>query len=470
MSSLENEPQPSEGAPHQFRLWAQRRYAPFFWTMFLGALNDNLLKFVIVLVLTYQVHVDWLPPAQVGPVLGGLFILPSVLWSVLAGEIADRFELDALMRWGKNAELLMMGLAAWSLWQQWVPGLLLCVFASGAHVTLFATLKYAYPPRHLAPHELLGGNGLLEMGTFSAILLGTVLGGVCMSEVLRAEGATVTLGQGPVPWLISVALVGWWCARQVPHTPAASPHLRVSPDLWASSVRTLSELRRHPELWWSALGISWMWAFGSVMFSLFPAVARDVLHADPDVASTLLVVSTLGVALGALACEGLSRSRAGDAPDLGLVLLGGVMMGFFGLDLGRVVGDIAADPSMRQVQHYGLADLMAHPAHWMGLIDLALMSVGIALFSVPWYAQMQARADGEHRARVVGANNLLNALFILMASVGVSVLLSLGLELGTVMGLMALAQLAWLGWACRRQPRVVTDALAWSRRWGLRLR
>jgi Major Facilitator Superfamily len=470
MPRIETDPDPEEAAPHQFRLWAQRRYAPFFWTMFLGALNDNLLKFVIVLVLTYQVQVDWLPPAQVGPVLGGLFILPSVLWSVLAGEIADRFDLDALMRWGKTAELAMMGLAAWSLWQQSVPGMLLCVLASGAHVTLFATLKYAYPPRHLAAHELVGGNGLLEMGTFSAILLGTVLGGLCMSAVVRGEGDTVALGQGPVPWLLGVALVGWWCARRVPHTPAAAPHLRVSPELWASSVRTFSELRKQPELWWSALGISWMWAFGSVMFSLFPAVARDVLHADPDVAASLLVVSTLGVALGALACEGLSRQGAGQVPDLGLVLLGGVMMGFFGLDLARVVGDIAADPGMRLVQHYGLTDLRAHPSHWMGLVDLALMSVGIAWFSVPWYAQMQARADDERRARVVGANNLLNALFILLASVAVSALLSLGLDLGTVMGLMALAQLVWLAWACRRQPRVVTDALALCRRWGRPLR
>jgi hypothetical protein len=473
MSSTEIEPQPSDRAPHQFRLWGQRRYAPFFWTMFLGSLNDNLLKFVVVLVLTYQVHVDWLPPEQVGPVLGGIFILPSVLWSVLAGQAADRYALDALMRWGKTAELAMMGLAGWSLWQQSVCGLLLCVFASGAHVTLFATLKYAYPPRHLAPHELVGGNGLLEMGTFTAILLGTILGGLCMGQLagLSGTGAANPVDvTGPVSWLWGVALLGWWCARRVPSTPAAAPRLRLSPDLWSSSRQALAEVRQQRELWWSLLGISWMWAFGSVMFSLFPAVARDVLHADPEVAAALLVVSTLGVALGALACERLSRSEAGQGPDLGLVLLGGVVMGFFGLDLGRVVGDIAGDPSMAQVRHYGLATLVAHPSHVMGLIDLGLMSVGIALFSVPWYARMQALAEDAHRARVVGANNLLNALFILLASVAVSALLSMGLALGTVMGVMALAQLAWLAWACRRQPAVVTDALALSRRWGLRLR
>ncbi len=463
MSTPQLPPSPEAGAaPHQFLLLRQRRYAPFFWAMFLGSFNDNLLKFVVVLVLTYQVQVDWLPVDQVGPVLGVIFILPSVLWSVLAGEVADLFDLDALMRWGKVAELLMMLAAAWALWQQSAAGLLLCVFASGVHVTLFATLKYAYPPRHLAPHELVGGNGLLEMGTFSAILLGTVLGGLCMGQVAPDAAADATAA---VPWLLGVAVLGWWCARRVPHTPAASPRLKLSFDLWRVSADTLGMVRRQPELWWSLLGISWMWAFGSVMFSLFPAVAKEVLHADPDVAASLLVVSTLGVAAGALACERLSRLRAGQAPDLGLVLFGGVMMAVFGLDMARVVGDIAADPGMVAVKHYGWATLQAHPQHVMGLIDLGLMSVGMAVFSVPWYARMQARAEASHRARVVGANNLLNALFILAASILASLLLSLGLTLGMAMGVMALAQGAWLAWACRRHTQVVTDALALCGRW-----
>jgi hypothetical protein len=461
-------PPPSEhpgAAPHQFQLLRQRRFSPFFWAMFLGAFNDNLLKFVVVLVLTYQVQVDWLPATQVGPVLGAIFILPSVLWSVLAGEVADRFELDRLMRWGKAAEMLMMLLAAWALWQRSAPALLVCVFASGVHVTLFATLKYAYPPRHLAPHELVGGNGLLEMGTFTAILLGTVLGGWCLGAIGQLGPDADADATSVVTWLLGVACLGWWCALRVPRTPAASPRLKLSLDLWRVAADTLGHARRQPELWWSLLGISWMWAFGSVMFSIFPAVAQQVLHADPDVAAALLVVSTLGVALGALACERLSRLKAGQAPDLGLVLFGGAMMAIFGLDMARVVNDIAEDPGMAAVRHYGLATLQAHPEHLLGLIDLGLMSMGIALFSVPWYVRMQARADEAHRARVVGANNLLNALFILAASLLASLLLSVGLSLGMVMGLMALAQGVWLAWACRRHPQIVTDALALCRRW-----
>lgn len=473
MSTSATPPDDHDDAPHQLRLLGQRRYAPFFWSMFLGSFNDNLLKFVVVLVLTYRVQIDWLPSEQVGPVLGGIFILPSVLWSVLAGRVADRFELDALIRWGKTAELLMVLLSAWALWQQSAVGLLLCVFLSGAHVTLFATLKYAYPPRHLAPHELVGGNGLLETGTFAAILLGTVLGGLCMGQVnnpeLAADGQATA-----VNCLLGVACLGWWCARQVPRTAAADPQLRLSPDLWRSSLLALAEVRQQGQVWWPLLGISWMWAFASVMFSLFPAVAKDVLHADPEVAAVLLVVSTLGVACGALLCERLSMSSRGHGPDLGLVLLGGMMMAFFGLDLARVVGDIIEDPAMVAVAHYSIQTLQAHPEHIMGLLDLGLMSMGMAWFSVPWYARMQALAGEAHRARVVGANNLLNALFILVASVLVSMLLSAGLSLASVMGIMALAQLSWLGWACRQHQAVVTDAVSlcgrWAARWGRRPR
>jgi len=450
--------------PHQFQLLGQRRYAPFFWMLFAGAFNDNLLKFVVVLVLTYQVRVPWLPPEQVGPVLGGIFILPSVLWSVLAGQVVDRFDQDRLMRWGKLAELAMMVLAGWSLWQQSVAGLLLSVLLSGVHVTLFSTLKYAYPARHLADHELVGGNGLLETGTFTAILLGTVAGGVSMGQVAahpeQHGGLWVTIAG-----LVGVALAGWWCARQVPRTPAASPGLHLDWQLWRSATQIVGEVRREPRLWWALMGVSWMWAFGSVMFSLFPAIAKDVLHAAPEVAAVLLVVTTLGIALGALSCERLSRTDAGHRPDLGLVLPGGVMMVVFAADLARVVASIAADPSMAAVQAYSLATWQAHPSHVWGLVDLGLMSVGMAWFSVPWYARMQAQADGDRRARVVGANNLLNALFILVVSVVVSALLAAGWSLAQVMAATAASQVLWLLWAGRAHPEVVGDALGLWRRW-----
>lgn len=451
-------------SPHQFRLMGQRRYAPFFWMLFLGAFNDNLLKFVVVLVLTYQVQVSWLPPEQVGPVLGGIFILPSVLWSVLAGQVVDRFDQHRLMRWGKLAELAMMLLAGWSLVQQSVAGLLLSVLLSGVHVTLFSTLKYAYPARHLAPHELVGGNGLLETGTFTAILLGTVAGGLSMGQVAAHPEATLGLNV-TVAALCGVALVGWWCARQVPATPAAAPDVPLDPFLWRSAVAIVREVRQQPALWWSILGVSWMWAFGSVMFSLFPAIAKDVLHAAPEVAAVLLVVSTVGVAVGALSCERLSRTDADHRPDLGLVLPGGVLMAACGADMARVVATIAADPGMAAVQTYGLETFVAHPLHAWGLVDLGLMSLGMAWFSVPWYARMQAQASDARRARVVGANNLLNALFILVASVAVSALLAVGLTLAGVMAVAAGTQLLWLAWAAWRHPACLRDARDLWRRW-----
>ena len=169
-------------APHQFQLLRQRRYAPFFWAVFLGSVNDNLLKFAVTLLLVYQAgsvaQPAWLTAGIVGPLTGALFIIPSLLMSAVAGRLADHLPLDRLIRWGKGLEVLMMALAsiAWSAGHAW--GLLACLVLSGMHVTWFSTVKYAYVPRHLDPHELLGGNGLLEMGLFMAILLGTLGGGV----------------------------------------------------------------------------------------------------------------------------------------------------------------------------------------------------------------------------------------------------------------------------------------------------
>lgn len=448
------------GRPHQFRLFGQRRFAPFFWTVFLGAVNDNLLKFAIVLILTYQVQVPWLPPEVVGPALGAIFILPSVLMSATTGQWADRMDLAHLTRLGKWAEVGMMLWAAWALWRGHVPSMLGCVLLSGMHVTLFSTVKYAYLPRHLSAGELTGGNGLLEMGTFTAILLGTVCGGLLVAPWMGGRWGLMAI-------VLGLALVGRWLAQGIPATPSLSPDLKINWNPLAETWRNLDRIHHEPILLLCLLGISWMWFFGAVFLGLFPVVSKSVLHAGEDVASLLLVMTSLGVAAGALLCEWLGHTKTRDEPDLGLVLLGAVGMGVFALDLGWVVHQMSSDPGMASVQAYAVRDFAARPLHWRGLADQVFMSVSIGLFSVPLYAQMQFRAEATRRARIVAANNILNAGLILISALMTWGLTAAGLGVGGIFVVVGLLHLLVMAVTVCWQPLLWHQTVAWLRRWRL---
>lgn len=448
----------SDQRPHQIRLLGQRRFGPFFWTVFLGAVNDNLLKFAVVLILTYHINVPWLPPEMVGPVLGALFILPSVLLSATTGQWADRSDLAALMRLSKSAEVLMMLLAGWALWAAHVPTLLLSVFLSGVHVTVFSTVKYAYVPRHLSAGELTGGNGLLEMGTFTAILLGTVCGGVLVAS--HAGGAMPLITA-----IVLLAVLGRWCVQGVPATPSVAPGLKINWNPLAETWRNLARIHHEPVLFMCLLGISWMWCFGAFFLGLFPVLSKNVLHAGEDIAALLLVLTSLGVATGAMLCEWLNHASQKQAPDLGLVLVGAAGMGVFGLDIAWVVHGIATDPGMASVKAYAVADFLARPLHWRGLLDQMLMSVSIGLFSVPLYAQMQYRADVNRRARIVAANNILNALLILLSALLTWVLSYLGWGAGGILAVAALLHGFVVTMTVWWQPLLWRQTVAWLRRW-----
>lgn len=437
----------SAPAAHQFRLLRQRRYAPFFWAVFLGSVNDNLLKFAITLLLVYQAgspaQPAWLTSGTVGPLTGALFIIPSVLMSAMAGRLADRLPLDRLIRWGKGLEVLMMALASWAWWLGHAWGLLGCLLLSGMHVTWFSTVKYAYVPRHLAPQELLGGNGLLEMGLFMAILVGTLGGGVLMS----ADAVAPSLPA----WLLGLALLGWALSRLIPPTPAVARQRPAPPEgvmastgeagLWRALTLPAGP-EGSPLL--PVLGISWMWFFGATCLTLFPVVSRDVLHGQPSVASLLLVLTSVGIALGALSCEWWARQGREGA----LVAVGGVGMAVFGADLAWSLVQAALRDAPQAPWHVGA--FLREAAHARLLVDLAAMACCLGWFSVPLYARMQVRAVPTHRARVVAANNILNAVFILASAALVWGLDAAGAgpagTLGAVAGLHAAVMLVVLVW------------------------
>ena len=393
--------------PNQFSLLKQRRFAPFFWTQFLGAGNDNLFKFAFTVMVTYQLQVSWLAPKMAGLVIGALFILPFLLFSATSGQLTDKYDKTRVIRFVKWLEIAIMLLAGWGFWRVDVPVLLACVFLMGLHSTLFGPVKFAYLPQHLSERELTGGNGMVEMGTFVAILLGQVAGGLLVA-IPDVGPHYVAFG------CVAVALLGRLTAQAIPATPATDPALRINWNPFTETWRNLTLARQNIVVFRSLLGISWMWFFGAVFLAQFPSFAKEVLHGDEHVASMLLVVFSIGIGTGSLLCEVVSKRHV----EIGLVPLGAIGMSVFAIDL------YFASRGLPSSGLLGLAAFMAQPAHWRVMADLALLSLFAGLYSVPMYALIQLRSQPSHRARIIAANNILNALFMIVSSVGAGALLA----------------------------------------------
>lgn len=401
--------------PNQFALLAQRRFAPFFWTQFLGAANDNLFKFAFTVMVTYQLQVSWLPPSLAGLVIGALFIAPFLLFSATSGQLADKYDKASLMRFVKWLEIAIMAVAAWGFAHAHVPALLACVFLMGLHSTLFGPVKYAYLPQHLDERELTGGNGMVEMGTFVAILLGNVAGGLLIA--MPGDGARYTA------WAcVALAVLGRMVVHAVPRAPATDPALVINWNPFTETWRNLRLAHGNTVVFRSLLGISWMWFFGAVFLSQFPSFAKDVLGGNEQVASLLLVVFSVGIGIGSLLCETLSRRHV----EIGLVPVGAIGMSVFAIDL------YLASRGFVPPQTAGVAAFVAAPGAWRVLADLLLLSLAAGLYSVPMYALIQLRATPTHRARIIAANNILNALFMIASAVAAGLLLKLGLTIPEV--------------------------------------
>ena len=406
---------PAAGHPNQFALLRQRRFAPFFWTQFLGAANDNLFKFALTVMVTYQSQVSWLPASMAGLVIGALFILPFLLFSATSGQLTDKYDKTVVIRCVKWLEIGIMGLAAFGFWSGDIPVLLACVFLMGLHSTIFGPVKFAYLPQHLNDRELTGGNGMVEMGTFVAILLGQVAGGLLVA-IPGVGRHWVAFG------CVALALIGRGVAQAVPASPSTDPQLRINWNPVSETWRNLKLASANVVVFRSLLGISWMWFFGAVFLSLFPAFAKEVLHGDEQVASLLLVVFSIGIGTGSLLCERFSKRQV----EIGLVPLGAIGMSVFAVDL------YFASRRLPPAASLALGEFVLQPAHWRVMADLALLSLFAGLYSVPMYALIQLRSQASHRARIIAANNILNALFMIVSSIGVGALLAANLTIPQV--------------------------------------
>ena len=430
--------------PNQFALLRQRRFAPFFWTQFAGAANDNLFKFAFTVMVTYQLQVSWLPPAMAGLVIGALFILPYLLFSATSGQITDKFEKTRIIRFVKNLEIVIMALAAYGFLYEQVPVLLVCTFLMGLHSTLFGPVKFAYLPQALDERELTGGNGMVEMGTFVAILLGNVVGGmlIAVPDIGRMQ---VAIG------CIAAALAGRVVAQFIPAAPATDSGLKINWNPVSETWRNLKMAHESPVVFRSLLGISWMWFFGAVFLSQFPSLAREVLHGNEQVASFLLVVFSIGIGTGSLLCEVLSRRHV----EIGLVPLGAIGMSVFAIDL------YFATRALPPAETLALGQFVSLSYHWRVMADLALLSLFAGLYSVPMYALIQLRAQATHRARIIAANNILNALFMIASSVIAGVLLKAGFTIPQIFLAVGVANAVVAAYIFLLVPEYLLRFVAW---------
>ena len=443
--------------PNQFALLRQRRFAPFFWTQFSGAANDNLFKFAFTVMVTYQLSIGWLPPALAGLVIGALFILPFLLFSATSGQLTDKYDKTAMIRFVKNLEIGIMLLAAWGFMSANVVMLLGCTFLMGLHSTLFGPVKFAYLPQVLNERELTGGNGMVEMGTFVAILIGNIVGGLLV--------AVPQVGPGYVAVAcVALALLGRVVAQGIPSAPATDPGLRINWNPVTETWRNLTLAHGNIVVFRSLLGISWMWFFGAVFLSQFPSFAKEVLHGDAQVASMLLVVFSIGIGIGSLLCEILSRRHV----EIGLVPLGAIGMSIFAIDLYfasrglQGAGPSTTAAAMASVDPFTLGQFLRVPAHWRVMADLALLSLFAGLYSVPMYALIQLRSLPTHRARIIAANNILNALFMIASSVIVGLLLQAGFSIPQMFLAVGLANAAVAFYIFMLVPEYFLRFVAWS--------
>ena len=434
----------SPAHPNQFALLGQRRFAPFFWTQFAGAGNDNLFKFAFTVMVTYQLSVSWLPPAMAGLVIGALFTLPYLLFSATSGQLTDKWDKTRMFRLVKNLEIAIMLIAAWGFVEAHVPVLLLCIFLMGLHSTLFGPVKFAYLPQVLNERELTGGNGMVEMGTFVAILLGQMAGGllIAIPEVGHLQVAVAC---------VALALIGRLCAQFIPHAPATDPDLVINWNPFTETWRNLKLARQQPVVFRSLLGISWMWFFGAVFLSQFPSFAKEVLHGDEHVASLLLVIFSVGIGIGSLLCEVFSRRQV----EIGLVPLGAIGMSLFAVDLYFATRTLPAAELM------GVSAFVAQSQHWRVMLDLGMLALSAGIYSVPMYALIQLRSQPTHRARIIAANNILNALFMIASAVLAGGLLAAGCSIPQVFLITGIANAIVALYVFLLVPEYLLRFVAW---------
>ena len=407
-------------------LLLSRRFWPIFATQFFGAFNDNLFKSALALFVTFRsARLAGLSPEQVVAVAGGVFILPFFLFSAIAGELADKYPKAAIIRIVKIAEIAIMALGAVGFLTGSLAALFTVLFLMGVHSTVFGPLKYGILPELLDKEELVGGNALIEMGTFLAILLGTVASGVLMAR--EAHGAS-----GLAAAALAVAVAGFLASRAIAAGRATAPDLVVRWGLFRPTYDLVRCAARERSVVYSILGISWFWLMGGVVLSVLPTLVSKNLGGTEAVVTYFLALFSVGVGAGSMLCKRLSARQL----ELGLVPIGSFGITVFLLD---------ASFALRAAGHHEGATILQLLGRVQGVrlsADLALFAVSSGIYIVPLYTLMQERSSERERARVIAGNNVVNAAFMVVGALLLAGLYAAGAGIGLVLAIVAGLNLA----------------------------
>lgn len=396
----------------QWSLLKAKNFGPLFWTQFFGAFNDNIYKNALIFLLAFGTLVI---PGKISAevaiqISAGLFILPFFLFSAWAGEIADKNEKSQLIKYLKLWEIGVSILGAIGLIYQNVYCMWIALFGLGVQATFFGPLKYSILPQHLKDTELIGGNALIESGTFMAILCGTILGGVLISQengwMLVAISCIIT------------AIVGYTFSRKIPYAKAAAPDLKVNWNIIKPSIQTIKLAREVRSVFLSILGISWFWFFGATLLAQFPTIVKDVIGGKEIIVTLFLAIFSIGTGIGSLLCEKLSGKKI----EIGLVPFGAFGLSFFAYQFYLNL------KGFHILNHAGLEDFISATGSYSIILNLLFMSIFGGFFIVPLYALIQTRTKENVRSRIIAANNIMNALFMVISAIFAIVLFNIGLS------------------------------------------
>ncbi len=424
------------------KLLGSRRFLPFFLTQLLGAFNDNLFKNGLTILIAFQAaSISQESSNTLVNIAAGLFILPFFLFSPIAGQLADKFEKAMLIRNIKILEILIMLLGAFAFVFESTTLLVGILFLMGTQSALFGPVKYSLLPQALKDEELVGGNALVEFGTFLAILLGLI-----------ASVFIIGLGVGSMAVAVVLfACIGYWASRSIPTLPAAAPELKISFNLFTQTASIIRDAHKNTTVFYSVMGISWFWFIGITYVTQLPNFVRYDLGGNEQVYILLLAMFSIGIGIGSFLCERLS----GRMVEIGLVPIGALGLTLFGVDIYFNQSPGAGEALI------GPLVFIADSANYRVMLDIVMLGVSGGIYIVPLYALVQQRSDEKRRSRIIAANNVLNALFMVVASLYGLLALKSGISIPTLFLIMALMNAAVALFIFMLVPEFIMRLLVW---------
>ena len=429
-----------------FHLLKTKRFAPLFVTQFLGAFNDNVFKNALVFLITYKIAIDqgWDNVQVIVPLAGGIFIAPFFIFSSLAGQLSDKLEKSRLIRIIKFAEILLMGIASYGFYSENVTVMMVTLFLMGTQSTFFGPLKYSILPEHLKKEELIGGNALIEMGTFLSIILGLIVGGVL---ILTESGPVIISAT-----VLTVATIGFISSFSIPKTIPVATDLKINFNILQETKNIIKDSRKDRRIFLSILGISWFWFFGLSFLAQLPTFSREIIGADEGVGTLFNCAFSIGIGIGSYICDRLLKGQIHAI----YVPAAAIFMTLFSVDIyfasQNFVGSTGGE----------LINIGQFLSHWVNiriLLDMVLIAVFGGIYIVPLYAIVQDRSAPKKRSRMIASTNIINSLFMTVSAGGSALLISIGFTIPEVFLTVAIMNAFVAIYICKLLPEELVRSI-----------